>query len=206
MSNYAQSIRFAHGAGSSPQMTAKWLSLATTSILGQPPSRLTGRRFSEPGLLSRVYWGMVELMGSSFFSSGLPDSCSLTRSINASVELPDGLLDNDPSRGMTIVASKSGSTGVFGSTGNSAGISLGNSSGNSASISAGSSSGIGKESVNSISIDGKGGMLSSSNIESLAGMGADPSGAAAGFVTGLSPFELAIPGIGAEPSDAVGGL
>ena len=55
MSNYAQSVRFArgagsthstrfaHGAGSSPQMivkmTSKWLSLATTSILGQAPSR-----------------------------------------------------------------------------------------------------------------------------------------------------------------------
>ena len=43
MGNYTQSTRYAHGAGSSPQMiekmTAKWLSLATTSILGQPPSR-----------------------------------------------------------------------------------------------------------------------------------------------------------------------
>ena len=47
MSNYTQNTRFAHGlgpahgAGSSPQMiekmTSKWLSLATTSILGQPP-------------------------------------------------------------------------------------------------------------------------------------------------------------------------
>ena len=62
MSNYTQSTRFsqstrisqstrfahglgpAHGAGSSPQMivkmTSKWLSLATTSILGQAPSLL----------------------------------------------------------------------------------------------------------------------------------------------------------------------
>ena len=44
MSNYAQSVpqTTCHGAGPSPQMiekmTAKWLSLATTSILGQPPS------------------------------------------------------------------------------------------------------------------------------------------------------------------------
>ena len=58
MSNYTQSTRYAHGAGStqsvpqttchgagpSPQMiekmTAKWLSLATTSILGQAPRLL----------------------------------------------------------------------------------------------------------------------------------------------------------------------
>ena len=53
MSNYTQNTRYsqstrfahglgpAHGAGSSPQMiekmTSKWLSLATTSILGQAP-------------------------------------------------------------------------------------------------------------------------------------------------------------------------
>ena len=70
MSNYAQSTRYAHGAGSaqstryahragsaqsapqttchgagsSPQMTSKWLSLATTSILGQAPSLRAGRQ------------------------------------------------------------------------------------------------------------------------------------------------------------------
>ena len=36
-----QSVRYAHGAGSLPQMiekmTSKWLSLATTPILGQAP-------------------------------------------------------------------------------------------------------------------------------------------------------------------------
>jgi hypothetical protein len=40
MSNYTQSApqTTCRGVGSSPQMTAKWLSLATTSILGQAPS------------------------------------------------------------------------------------------------------------------------------------------------------------------------
>ena len=113
----------------------------------------------------------------------------MTRSINDSVDLSEGLLDDDASGSVIMVAAKSGS-----------------SSGNSASISAGSSSRIRKESVNSISMGGKGGMLSSSNIESPDGMGADPSGAAAGFVTGLSSCVLAMPGIGAEPSAAVGGL
>ena len=47
MSNYTQSTRYAHGAGSSPQMiekmTSKWLSLATTPILGQAPSGFAPR-------------------------------------------------------------------------------------------------------------------------------------------------------------------
>ena len=71
---YSQSTRFAHGlgpahgAGSSPQMiekmTAKWLSLATTSILGQAPSylRFSSRLFitgdKRPGPFSGIYDGI----------------------------------------------------------------------------------------------------------------------------------------------------
>ena len=50
MNNYAQSApqTTCHGAGSSPQMiekmTSKWVSLATTSILGQAPSLRAGRQ------------------------------------------------------------------------------------------------------------------------------------------------------------------
>jgi hypothetical protein len=90
---------------------------------------------------------MVEIKGSSSFSVRLPDSCSLTRSINASVELLDGLLDLEGSGGMIMVDSNS-----------------------------------------------------------VAGALSTLSGTAAGASAGLSSGELAMAGMGAEPSDAVGGL
>ena len=144
------------------------------------------------------HWGMVEVKGSSSFAAGLAESCSLTRSINASVELPDDLFDSEASGAMIIVASNSGSITGSGKSGSAAGNSSDNSS-------ASLPSGIGKESVNSISTGGKGGK-SPSRIESFSGMGADPSGAGAGFVAGLVFCELTMPGIGADPSAGAGGL
>ena len=57
-----------------------------------------------------------------------------------------------------------------------------------------------------MSIGGNGGILSSFSIESDIGMGADPSGATGGFDAGFAACELWTPGIGAEPSDEVGGV
>ena len=173
-------------------------------------------------------------LGVSWDLSGESASCSLTRSMKASVELPDGLFDNEASGAITIVASKSDSATSSMSSSGSSGNSASGSSGNSASVSSGMtsgmssgmSSGIGKVSVNSMSIGCNGGMLSSFSIESDIGMGADPSGAAGGRAAGsisagramsgmgaepngedggFATCELSTPGIGAEPSDEVGG-
>jgi len=161
-----------------------------------------GMRLPVPRCRRRGYYcGTVAINGSSSCTEELPDSCSLTRSINESVELPDDLFDSDASGAIIIVASNSGLITASGPSASVAGNSFGNSSGNSASL----PSGIGKESVNSISTGGAGGR-SPSRAESFAGMGADPGGAVTGFVAGLASCELAMPGIGAEPSVGVGGL
>ena len=132
-----------------------------------------------------TYCGMVE--EKSFLSAGIcsgVDSCSLTRAIKASVELfPAFLLDAAAFGGITTV--------------------LINSSSSASTLSSFASS---SAEPRSKSTGGLGGMMAAAGLDFallaaglLAGIGADPNGAAAGA-------ESCIGGIGADPNGVFGGV